>query len=283
MFGSIAEDGSLGCREREMRLLLVSAALAGSAHAVMNAGGVPYKVGNAGPEYSTEFADESPEYFDSYAMVQTKYSQVFWTRSANIPLPPEIVERFAGKVMVITGYEVDQVMNPYVVNGTCLTELCKKSDLSVPIYNAYNHHYFGWLGGNHSEMYQLDEPTPGQNPTMWAMRDKPTKPKNISFPTNIVFKENPGGEYRKSYHGYPHGYGQFLHSPTYFVCERTYSPAYCVSSCSVSSGAYWAPNYIYAALLPVLSCSPPATYLTALILLQRCRLIHITESIMQPR
>ena len=29
----------------------------------------------------------------------------------------------------------------------------------------------------------------------------------------------PGGEYRKSYHGYPHGYGQFLHSPTYFVCE----------------------------------------------------------------
>ena len=25
------------------------------------------------------------------------------------------------------------------------------------------------------------------------------------FPTNIVFKENPGGEFRKSYHGYPSG------------------------------------------------------------------------------
>jgi hypothetical protein len=45
---------------------------------VMNAGGVPYKVGNAGPEYSTEFAEESPDYFDSYSMVQTQYSQVFW-------------------------------------------------------------------------------------------------------------------------------------------------------------------------------------------------------------
>ena len=25
------------------------------------------------------------------------------------------------------------------------------------------------------------------------------------FPTSIVFKENPGGEFRKSYHGYPSG------------------------------------------------------------------------------
>jgi hypothetical protein len=98
-------------------------ALLSPAAAVMNAGGVPYKVGNAGPEYSTEFADESPEYFDSYSEVQTRYSQVFWTRSPNIPLPADIVERFAGKVMVITGYEVDQVMNPHVVNGTCLTTL----------------------------------------------------------------------------------------------------------------------------------------------------------------
>jgi hypothetical protein len=29
----------------------------------------------------------------------------------------------------------------------------------------------------------------------------------------------PGGEYRKSYHGYPHGYAQLLHSPKKFVCE----------------------------------------------------------------
>ena len=117
---------------RSLPLALVgAAALAGQAAAVMNAGGLPYKVGNAGPAYSTEFSKESPLYFDSYAEVQTRYSQVWWTRSANIPLPPDIVERFAGKVMAITGYEVDQVMNPHVVNGTCLTELCKKSDLSV--------------------------------------------------------------------------------------------------------------------------------------------------------
>ena len=73
--------------------------------------------------------------------------------------------------------------------------------------------------GDHSEMYQLDAPKPGQNPTMWDVRDTETKPKNLSYPTNIVFKENPGGEYRKSFHGYPHGYAQLLHSPKNFVCE----------------------------------------------------------------
>ena len=31
---------------------------------------------------------------------------------------------------------------------------------------------------------------------------------------SIVFKENPGGEYRKSYHGYPSGYAQLIASPT---------------------------------------------------------------------
>ena len=66
-------------------------------------------------------------------------------------------------------------------------------------------------------MYKLDEPTAGQNPTYWAVRD--TKDKDHPFPSNIVFKENPGGEYRKSYHGYPHGYAQLLHSPRNFVCE----------------------------------------------------------------
>lgn len=68
-------------------------------------------------------------------------------------------------------------------------------------------------------MYELDEPKLGMNPTNWASRDRSTKPKNITWPTNLVFKENPGGEYRKSYHGYPHGYAQLLHSPEHFICE----------------------------------------------------------------
>ena len=54
------------------------------------------------------------------------------------------------------------------------------------------------------------------NPTRTGIRDLPNDHK---FPTNIVFKENPGGEYRKSYHGYPNGHAQLLHSPTQWVVE----------------------------------------------------------------
>ena len=49
------------------------------------------------------------EHFDVYGEVQTSYSQVYWTRNNPINLPPELVKRFKGKVMAITGYEVDQV------------------------------------------------------------------------------------------------------------------------------------------------------------------------------
>jgi hypothetical protein len=39
------------------------------------------------------------------------------------------------------------------------------------------------------------------NPTRTRVRARAGA--NTSYPTNVVFKENPGGEYRKSYHGYP--------------------------------------------------------------------------------
>ena len=42
---------------------------------------------------------------------------------------------------------------------------------------------------------------------------------NSIFPSLQVFKENPGGEYRKSYHGYPSGYAQLIHSPSEWVVE----------------------------------------------------------------
>jgi hypothetical protein len=50
------------------------------------------------------------EHFDMYGEVRTIYSQTYWTRNAPIPLPEELVKRFAnGGVMAITGYEIDQV------------------------------------------------------------------------------------------------------------------------------------------------------------------------------
>jgi hypothetical protein len=56
---------------RAVQGLVLSASVA-AVGAVMNAGGVPYSISNPAPtgHYSTEFAQESPEYFDSYAKVR---------------------------------------------------------------------------------------------------------------------------------------------------------------------------------------------------------------------
>jgi hypothetical protein len=202
----------------------------GSAAGVMNSGGVPYQISNPAPgsAYSTDFeknVNGPVEHFDVYGTVQTKYSEVYWTRNAPIPLPPALVKRFAGKVMAITGYEIDQVTSPHAppnatqapLSGFACYPDCGAGDKSVPIYNAYNHHYFSWLTGAGAEVYDAKIETKYPNPTHTAVREKVPDPQG--FPNSIVFKENPGGEYRKSYHGYPAGYAQLLASPTQWVVE----------------------------------------------------------------
>ena len=106
---------------------------------------------------------------------------------------------------------------------------CSETDKSVPIYNAYNHHYFSWLTGKDSEMYNLDKPTK-IGPSSTGFKSKAGI--GHSYPTSIVFKENPGGEFRKSYHGYPSGYAQLIHSPNqvfnissmYYLYSITFDP-----------------------------------------------------------
>lgn len=211
--------------------------LASTTCALLNDGGIPYTISN--PEgsvagwkgtpgrYSTDFEENvgKVEHFDVYGEVQTRYSQVYWTRNAPIDLPPALVKRFAGKVIAITGYEVDQVTSTSAPppNGTagplsgfaCYPE-CDGTDASVPIYHAYNHHYFSWLTGEDAELVTREE-VRVPNPTKTAFRSRPST--SHKYPTSIVYKENPGGEFRKSYHGYPRGFAQLLHSPTQWVVE----------------------------------------------------------------
>eukprot|EP00092_Neocalanus_flemingeri_P016158 GFUD01017488.1.p1 GENE.GFUD01017488.1~~GFUD01017488.1.p1 ORF type:complete len:796 (-),score=158.21 GFUD01017488.1:53-2440(-) len=221
-------------------LFLTTCYLHGAFGANMNQGGVPYAISNppgSTPDwqgtqgtYSTDFESNvagKVGHFDVYGEVQTKYSQVYWTRNNPIDLPPEIVSQFKGKVMAITGYEVDQVTHTGPRPGYTTTSEglggfscypdCGKDDKSVPIYNAYNHHYFSWLTGSDSEMFELEDPLFMPNPTTTAFRTK--NGTEHGYPTNLVFKENPGGEFRMSYHGYPSGFAQLLHSPSQWLVE----------------------------------------------------------------
>lgn len=204
----------------------------------MNQAGVPYAISNppgSSPDwhgtpgtYSTDFESNvvgSVGHFDVYGEVQTMYSQVYWTRNSPIDLPPEIISQFRGKVMAITGYEVDQVTHigpkpRYTTEGEALGGFscypdCGADDKSI--YHAYNHHYFSWLTGSDAEMYELEDPLFMPNPTTTAFRTMNST--EHGYPTNLVFKENPGGEFRKSYHGYPRGFAQLIHSPSQWVVE----------------------------------------------------------------
>ena len=73
---------------------------------------------------SSDYDRGNVEYFDVYSpLVKTRYSQVYWTMMDSVPLPPALVQRFAGKTMAITGWESDQVVKG--VDG--------KPDTSIPI------------------------------------------------------------------------------------------------------------------------------------------------------
>ena len=102
----------------------------------MNHGGIPYTISNPADApampYSTDLSAKGWEFFDVYGKVTTRYSQVYWTRNAPYDLPPALVTRFAGKVMAIVGYEIDQVVTK---NATAKVNTLD-DDISVPIYNA---------------------------------------------------------------------------------------------------------------------------------------------------
>jgi len=167
-------------------------------------------------DFNDDYTSKGHEYFDVWAPeIATHYGEVFWTSQGNQPLPPKIVERFAGKVMAITGYEQDQVM----VNPVGHPGVNPGKDTSVPINWAYNHHYMAWMVGNYSEMVNVradpEDVSAHGSPTKWIAVDKPNAKfrHDTSIPTNQMFSEGNGGESRRSFHGYPDGFAQLIESP----------------------------------------------------------------------
>merc|ERR1719203_353742 len=114
-----------------------------------------YSIASGGRQdvpFNDDYASKGHEYFDVYSPeIATHYGEVFWTSLGVLPLPPEIVERFRGKVMAITGYEYDQVMvSPQGRPGEQ-----PEADVSVPINWAYDHHFMFWLSGAHAELVEV--------------------------------------------------------------------------------------------------------------------------------
>ena len=159
------------------------------------------------------------EHFDVYSPpMTTRYSQVWWSPLAPAPFPADIVAKYAGKGMAIIGWEIDQVQKGVGPNG---------EDISVPINAHYNHHYVSQMIGAKARFrkVKLDGPdsplgakvmrNSGHGTVNW---DQPQyiieEIEKSSIPTHQQFSSANGGEYRKTYHGFPPGYALVVDSPT---------------------------------------------------------------------
>mmetsp|Transcript_19740 Transcript_19740/g.44426 ORF Transcript_19740/g.44426 Transcript_19740/m.44426 type:complete len:904 (+) Transcript_19740:70-2781(+) len=209
---------STGCRAMlsGILLLMLPSTLEGKKSGNMNGKYAVASGAHQNVPWNDDYASKGHEYFDVWAPeIATHYAEAFWTSQGNLPLPQSIIDRFEGKVMAITGYEMDQVM----VTPTGQPGVNPALDVSVPINWAYNHHYMAWMGGKHSEFREV--PVSPQDPeshgatTRWLAVDKPSAHlrEDTNIPTSQMFSEGNGGESRRSFHGYPNGYAQLIDSP----------------------------------------------------------------------
>ena len=162
----------------------------------MNMDGIPYQIANSN-EYDTEWFVKDPTVrsFDVYSKtITSRYAEVHWVKHNSIPLPADVVWRYSAynrnretNTMAIVGYEIDQVrIDPNT-----------GEEVSVPSTWAYCHHYqayFHETKKTYASAYQTYD--------YIAVRG-----------TAKYVSEGNGGEFRKSYHGYPNGYAQLLQEP----------------------------------------------------------------------
>eukprot|EP00434_Breviolum_minutum_P004320 symbB.v1.2.003807.t1/scaffold192.1/size616647/18 len=173
-------------------------------------------------KFPTHFSDypRKPSYFDVYSpTIKTLYSQVFWKSLPPVDIPDDIVKRFDGKGMAVVGFEVDQVRRT------------DHGDVSVPITVAYNHHFETTMIGKAArfEQQELEGPNDPRAhgshghgaPLNWRPGDahwtvQEPEPVAGAIPSRQDFRGANGGEFRKSFHGYPPGFVQVVASPTQF-------------------------------------------------------------------
>jgi len=221
---------------------------------------VSYSIAN-GLRGSGQQASYRGEWFDVYSKpIHTRYGEVVnvfnFDRHApsTVPLPPEIVARFNGSVMAITGFE------------TNIVEIDEKGvERLVPCTAMYNHHwshmmlgasappleiqdleyydYVGagaasrdgdWVGPSHQALHKAfslastrraaasfpaapgAEPRRHKQPRFGGALDWSDDPV-ATAPTAQFFSEGNGNEHRLSFHGYARGFAQLIHSPVAFA------------------------------------------------------------------
>lgn len=158
------------------------------------------------------------EYFEVDApSFSSRYGEVVWDMLPDVQLPKELVARFDGKVMSVTGHEVN-----------VLRKAADGKEESVPCYDSYNHHYVAYLRGRGADVTRHN-PSPSEappiqlshpHPVTFHSNDKDEEAASVGFAA-MAFSEHNGNEARQTYHGLPAASGgkQYvvaMASPTHF-------------------------------------------------------------------
>lgn len=166
---------------------------------------VTYAIANPAKNTSAERQFRG-EFFEIYGPeTTTRYSEVYW-QPQSTPLPSEIVARFSGKVLGITGYEVDIVRIQTAPNGTIISEE------TVFPYEIYNHHFSGFMYSKGVEADMKQEFTQPHHARLQFHVDAQVDPP-LGVPVIQAFSEGNGNEHRASFHGYANGFSQHIYSP----------------------------------------------------------------------
>eukprot|EP01047_Picozoa_sp_COSAG01_P001690 COSAG01_NODE_40_length_32708_cov_25.641234_5_plen_866_part_00 len=177
--------------------------------------GVVYRVANTEGQFY--MGGEGQEYFDVYTPpIRTRYSEVYWTTMPPVPLPVEMVRKYDGRVMALTGHEVNVIRRHG--NG---------SETDVPCYDSYNHHFVASLRSKHVELVATPEHdasvlhhthTDGQgNKLQYRLRGGLAEQILQGVPTSTETQNpNNGNEHRQSYHQLPQGLVKLIQSPSAF-------------------------------------------------------------------
>jgi hypothetical protein len=160
-------------------------------------------------------------FFDVYSPVfSTLYSQVYWDALPPVNIPQDVIDRYAnGGVMAMIAIECDQVRKNATGDG---------KDVSVPISAAYNHHFTATLAGAKTSLERVEFDGPmdprraefegdhshGMPGTVYRAHQLEAGVGGVS--THLGLGGGNGGEYRKTYHGFPAPYARLLESPHQF-------------------------------------------------------------------
>ncbi len=209
-------------------------------------GGVPGLLPNQYKDYPG-----GVEHFDVYSPpITTLYSQVWWQPLAPVELPPDVVRRYNNTEMAIVGWEIDQVRRT------------PDGDVSVPISASYNHHYGTTIAGAGArfEKVVLDGPSDPRAAELRAFSshghaalDQPQYV--VRGGESVQIQSGNGGEYRKTFHGFPPGFALVIGSPTALQVSPMQIDTWHRDAMNLSAGA--SPPPFVAGPLPRASLAPP--------------------------